>query len=167
MVLKNTLTHVLSRQHPQPASKTKAGVVKPTAETDQGQSRNREKRLFVHLFSVLQQEGRLMDFLREDLSQFEDEQIGAAVRQVHENCKKTVDRYLKPEPIIKQAEGETVEVEAGFDQHAIKLVGNVVGQPPFTGTLRHRGWQLRSISLPKLSDKENPNLIAPAEIEIQ
>ena len=108
-----------------------------------------------------------MDFLQEDLSLYEDGQIGAAVRSIHENCRKTVDRYLSPEPVMKHAEGETVEIDAGFDQHAVKLVGNVVGQPPFSGILRHRGWQLRSISLPKLSEAENPNLIAPAEVEIQ
>ena len=120
----------------------------------------------MHLFSVFQREGRLMDFLQEDLSPFEDGQIGAAARSIHENCKKTVDRYFSPEPVMKQAEGETVEIAAGFDQHAVKLVGNVVGQPPFTGVLRHRGWQLRAISLPKLSAAENPNIIAPAEVEI-
>jgi hypothetical protein len=167
IVAKNTLASLLRRQHSQSTPDTKAAEAKPTAETDQRRARNREKRLFVHLFAVLQQEGRLMDFLLEDLAQFEDEQIGAAVRQVHENCKKTVDRYLSPQPIMKQAEGETVEIAAGFDQHAVKLVGNVVGQPPFTGILRHRGWQLGAISLPNLSDKDNPDLIAPAEIEIQ
>lgn len=164
---KNTLAGILYRQQRHSRPDAKAAAAKPTAEADQNRSRNHEKRLFVHLFAVLQQEGRLMDFLREDLSQFEDGQIGAAVRQIHANCKKTVDRYLSPEPIMKQAEGETVEVDAGFDPHAVKLVGNVVGEPPFTGILRHRGWQLRSISLPKLSEKESPNLIAPAEIEIQ
>lgn len=108
-----------------------------------------------------------MDFFQEDLTLYKDEQIGAAVRQIHENCNKTITHYLSPEPVMKAAEGETVEISAGFDRHAIKLVGNVVGQPPFTGIIRHRGWQMRSIALPDLSDKENPNLIAPAEVEIQ
>ena len=108
-----------------------------------------------------------MDFLQEDLSLHEDSQIGAAVRGIHENCRKTVNRDLSPEPVMKYTEGETVEIAPGFDQHAVKLVGNVVGKPPFSGILRHRGWRLQSISLPKLSDAENPNIIAPAEIEIQ
>ena len=129
--------------------------------------KNKEKRLFVHLFSVLQREGRLLDFLQEDLSHYDDGQIGAAVRHIHENCKKTIAHYLRPEPVMQQAEGQTVQIAADFDRHAVKLMGNVVGEPPFTGILRHRGWQLRSISLPKLSEMENPHFIAPAEVEIQ
>lgn len=107
-----------------------------------------------------------MDFLQEDLDRYEDAQIGAAVRSIQENCKQTVRRYLSPEPVMRQEEGETVEIEAGFDRQAIKLTGNVGDQPPFTGILRHRGWQLRSVALPKLSETENPDLIAPAEVEI-
>lgn len=167
MFQKNALNQLANRlSEAPPIQKTESASPQET-ETERKKRKNREKRLFVHLFSVLQREGRLMDFLQEDLSLYEDGQIGAAVRSIHENCRKAVDRYLSPEPVMKQAEGQTVEIAAGFDQHAVKLVGNVVGQPPFTGILRHRGWQLRSISLPKLSEAENPDLIAPAEVEIQ
>lgn len=164
---KEVLVKLIDRQPPAERTRKPSAQMSPEPETDRKKRNNYEKRLFVHLFSVLQREGRLMDFLQEDLSLYEDGQIGAAVRSIHENCKKTVARYLSPEPVMKHAEGETVEIAAEFDQHAVKLVGNVVGQPPFSGILRHRGWQLRSISLPKLSDSENPNLIAPAEVEIQ
>ncbi len=164
---KNILVKLTDRQPAAPRTQKPSDTISPESDTDRKKRNNHEQRLFVHLFSVLQREGRLMDFLQEDLSLYEDGQIGAAVRSIHENCKKTVARYLSPEPVMKHAEGETVEIVAGFDQHAVKLVGNVVGQPPFSGILRHRGWQLRSISLPKLSEAENPNLIAPAEVEIQ
>ncbi|WP_372678143.1 DUF2760 domain-containing protein [Desulfosarcina sp.] len=164
---KEILVKLTGRQAPAARTQKPSAAMSPESDTDRKQRHNHEQRLFVHLFSVLQREGRLMDFLQEDLSLYEDGQIGAAVRSIHENCKKTVDRYLSPEPVMKHAEGETVEIAAGFDQHAVKLVGNVVGQPPFSGILRHRGWQLRSISLPKLSEAENPKLIAPAEVEIQ
>ncbi len=164
---KEVLVKLIDRQTPAEGTRKPSATMSPEPDTDRKTRNNYEKRLFVHLFSVLQREGRLMDFLQEDLSLYEDGQIGAAVRSIHENCKKTVARYLSPEPVMKHAEGETVEIAAEFDQHAVKLVGNVVGQPPFSGILRHRGWQLRSISLPKLSDSENPNLIAPAEVEIQ
>ena len=164
---KEILVKLTDRQPAAPRTQKPPVVMSPESDADRKKRNNHEQRLFVHLFSVLQREGRLMDFLQEDLSLYEDGQIGAAVRSIHENCKKTVARYLSPEPVMKHAEGETVEITAGFDQHAVKLVGNVVGQPPFSGILRHRGWQLRSISLPKLSEAENPNLIAPAEVEIQ
>ena len=165
---KNTLTRLLASQSGalQPQRPTAAATPHDT-ETDRIKRQNREKRLFVHLLGLLQREGRLMDFLQEDLSQYEDTQIGAAARSIHENCRKTVNRYLSPEPVFKQREGEAVEIAAGFDPRAVTLVGNVVGQPPFTGILRHRGWQLRSLSLPKLSETQHPDLIAPAEVEIQ
>lgn len=164
---KNTLSQLAARQTDPPKAQKPLSPVPQKTEFDRENRKNEEKRIFVHLFSALQREGRLMDFLQEDLSLYEDGQIGAAVRSVHENCRKTVVRYLSPEPVLKQAEGEAVEITAGFDQQAVKLVGNVVGQPPFSGILRHRGWQIRSIALPKLSEAQNPNIIAPAEVEIQ
>lgn len=167
MVQKNTLFKLSSGQEALHKAETAALPATQTTEADRKKRRNKEQQLFIHLFGVLQREGRLMDFFQEDLTLYKDEQIGAAVRQIHENCNKTITHYLSPEPVMKAAEGETVEISAGFDRHAIKLVGNVVGQPPFTGIIRHRGWQMRSIALPDLSDKENPNLIAPAEVEIQ
>jgi hypothetical protein len=167
MFQKNTLAKLSSRQRDVPTTKKTPPREHRGQETEQPDQQNHEKRLFIHLFAVLQRDGRLLDFLQEDLSLYEDSQIGAAVRSIHENCKKTMARYLSPEPVMQQAEGDTVEIAAGFDQNAVKLVGNVVGQPPFRGIVRHRGWQLRSASLPKLSEAGNPDIIAPAEVEIQ
>jgi len=167
MFQKNTLANLSSRQSEEPTTKKTPLREIQGHETEQPDQQNHEKRLFIHLFAVLQRDGRLLDFLQEDLSLYEDSQIGAAVRSIHENCKKTMVRYLSPEPVMQQAEGDTVEIAAGFDQNAVKLVGNVVGQPPFRGIVRHRGWQLRSASLPKLSEAGNPDIIAPAEVEIQ
>jgi hypothetical protein len=166
MFQKNTLSKLLADQAGRPTVKKTMPSPPGDTEADRDARLNREKRLFVHLFAVLQRKGRLMDFLQEDLSQYEDDQIGAAVRSIHENCRKTIDRYLSPEPIMKQSEGEQVEIPSGFDRNAVKLVGNVVGHPPFEGILRHRGWQLHAIDLPDLSDTENPKIIAPAEVEI-
>jgi len=167
LILKNTLARLLDDKSAAPVREPAKPVTPPETAAEREKRVNAEKRLFVHLFSVLQREGRLMDFFQEDLAKYEDAQIGAAVRSVHENCSKTVKRYLSPEPVMRQDEGETVEIEAGFDRQAIKLIGNVGTQPPFSGIVRHRGWQLRSIRLPELSEAETPNLIAPAEIEIQ
>jgi len=166
MFLKNTLNKLLDGSPAPSTPKTKKAATPHTTAIDREKREKEDKRLFVHLFAVLQREGRLMDFLQEDLDRYEDAQIGAAVRSIQENCKQTVKRYLSPEPVMRQEEGETVKIEDGFDRQAIKLVGNVGDRPPFTGILRHRGWQLRSVTLPELSEAENPDLIAPAEIEI-
>jgi hypothetical protein len=68
---------------------------------------------------------------------------------------------------MSQPEGATVDIDADFDPSIIKLVGNVVGKPPFSGILRHRGWQLRSCKLPELGDVPNSDVLAPAEVELQ
>ena len=127
----------------------------------------RKRRLFLHFLSVLQRDGRLLDFFSEELDLYDDEQIGAAVRSIQEDCKKSVKRYLAPSPVIDKEEGEAVEVPPGFDPDAIKLTGNVSGEPPFHGILRHRGWKAGKVELPKLADVLDPSIIAPAEVEVE
>ncbi len=128
---------------------------------------DRKRRLLLHSLSVLQRDGRLLDFFNEDLNLYSDDQIGAAVRSIQEDCKKTIEKYIDPVPVVDKAEGDSVVIEAGFDIDSIKLVGNVAGQPPFAGILRHRGWKARKKEIPKLSDIQDSSVISPAEIEIQ
>ncbi|MCP4745275.1 MAG: DUF2760 domain-containing protein [Desulfobacteraceae bacterium] len=126
-----------------------------------------QQRMYLHLMTVLQREGRLMDFFSEDLTKFPDAQIGAAVRNIHENCMKIIKKYLSPHCVVDQKEGEQITVEKDFDPNALKLVGNVIGEPPFTGVVRHKGWRAGKIELPAFSGQQDPSIIAPAEIEVQ
>ena len=126
-----------------------------------------EQRLFLHLISVFQREGRLVDFFLEDLEHYQDEQIGAAVRSIHESCKKTLAKYVSLGAVIEADEGDEVTVEAGFDPAAIKLTGNITGDPPFKGILQHRGWRALTFNLPILSESSDSRNIAPAEVEIK
>lgn len=128
---------------------------------------NKNKRFFLHLISALQRDARLIDFFFEKLDQFEDAQIGAAVRNIHENSFATLQKYLTPVPVLDSAEGEEITIEKGFDPTMIKLTGNVAGEPPFKGILRHKGWQAGELELPTLSDRENSGLISPAEVEVK
>ncbi len=128
---------------------------------------DRQRRLFLHFLSVLQREGRILDFFSEDLTLYDDEQIGAAVRSIQEECKRTVEKYLSPVPVLNKEEGDLVNIEAGFDPDSIKLTGNVSGQPPFKGILRHRGWRAGKKDVPKLSDVIDSSIITPAEVEIE
>jgi hypothetical protein len=125
-----------------------------------------QRRMFLHLFAMMQREGRLMDFLAEDLSQYEDSQIGSAVRAVHAGCLRIVQEYLDPQPVLDQAEGEKVVIDDDFDPGAVKLTGKVVGEPPFEGILRHKGWQVGKLKLPTLSGSQNAKIIIPAEVEL-
>jgi len=125
-----------------------------------------DKRLFIHLLSMFQREGRLLDFLSENLDDYEDAQIGAAVRSIHESCNKVTRKYLSLRPVLEQEEGQTLTLRKGFDTAAVKLVGNVAGEPPFTGVIRHKGWKTEKLELPTLSAGQDSSLIAPAEVEI-
>ena len=100
------------------------------------------------------------------MSGFSDEDIGAAARVVHEGCKKALDEHFQIDPIHESEEGERVAVEEGFDAHAIRLTGNVVGDPPYEGELTHRGWRCAEVTLPKMSEKHDPKVLAPAEVEL-
>ena len=102
----------------------------------------------LRLLGLLQEEGRLVDFLEEDVAPYDDEQIGAATRGIHDACRKALHERITLEPILAGAEGETVEVAAGFDPAAIRLVGNVAGTPPLRGILRHAGWRVKAVTMP-------------------
>jgi hypothetical protein len=118
------------------------------------------------MLSLLQREGRLVDFLQEDLSSFSDADIGAAARVVHTGCRKVLAQCLTLEPVLKEPEGAAFTVPAGFDAQRIRLTGNVGNQPPFHGELKHRGWAVAALRLPTVSDTLDPRVIAPAEVEI-
>jgi hypothetical protein len=121
----------------------------------------------IQLLALLQREGRLVDFVREDLTAYSDAQIGVAVRDVHAGCRRVLERYVTLEVILPGREGETVTVGQGapIDPAALHLVGNVAGQPPFRGTLLHPGWRASRVQLPPLVTTGR-TIVAPAEIEL-
>ena len=118
----------------------------------------------LHLLAVLQREGRLLDFCEEDLTGFSDAQIGAAARTVHDGCRKALREAVALEAVRPEKEGSAVEVPAGFNAAAVRLTGNVAGQPPFRGVLRHHGWRVARVMLPPAP--RDPTLLAPAEVEL-
>ena len=120
----------------------------------------------VQLLGLLQRDGRLVDFLEEDVSPYPDGQLGAAVRSIHASCRQVLERYLKLEPIIASEEDQAVTVPVGFDPAAIKLLGNVTGEPPLRGLLRHRGWRVTEVTMPSLPQGSGRTIVAQAEVEI-
>lgn len=120
--------------------------------------------LFV--LGALQQEGRLIDFLQQDVAGFSDEEVGAAARVVHAGCRKMLQQYLSIAPVLNDAEGATVSVPSGFDAQRIRLTGNVTGQPPFKGSLKHHGWQAKELRFPSLAESLDARVLAPAEVEL-
>jgi hypothetical protein len=120
----------------------------------------------VQILALLQRDGRLVDFLAENISSYPDVQLGAAVRTIHESCRQVLDRYVKLEPILNSEEEQPVTVQTGFDPAVIKLLGNVAGEPPVRGVLRHKGWRVKEVNLPPLPKGAGRMVVAPAEVEV-
>ena len=120
----------------------------------------------LRLLTLLQREGRLLDFLLEDIQAASDEQVGAGVRELHGKAQTVIKEHLVLEPVLAKSEGETVEVPPSFDPSAIRLIGNVTGQPPFRGVLQHHGWRVKNYTLPTIPEGQDPFVLAPAEVEL-
>jgi hypothetical protein len=119
------------------------------------------------LLAVLQREARLVDFLKENIAPYSNEQVGAAVRDVHRDAAASLERMFALQPVRSESEGASVEVPAGSDAARVRLVGNVSGNPPFRGTLRHAGWEATKVQLPEWTGGDaNARLVAPAEVEL-
>ena len=120
----------------------------------------------LQILGILQRDARLVDFLMEDISGYSDDQVGAAVRELHDQCRDAVARYVTLHPVIDGVEG-TFAKAPSKDPNVVKFVGNVPAKTPDGGTLRHKGWRAAKIDLPALAAQQDANILAPAEIEIE
>ena len=120
----------------------------------------------LQILSILQRDARLIDFIMEDISSYSDDQVGAAVRGLHDQSRDALARYVALAPVIDSVEGTYAKAPAG-DPTAVKFVGNVPAATPPGGVLRHKGWRATKVDLPALAARQDAAIIAPAEIEIE
>jgi hypothetical protein len=120
----------------------------------------------LQILAIMQRDARLIDFLMEDIAGYADDQIGAAVRELHDQCRDSIARYVSLQPVIDGVEG-TFTKAPGNDPNTVKFIGNVPAKPPSGGILRHKGWRAAKVDLPALGPKQDASVIAPAEIEIE
>jgi hypothetical protein len=139
---------------PKPAAPSAAA---PVARTSDGA---------LQLLGILQRDSRLVDFLMEDISGYADDQVGAAVRELHDQCRDSLARYVTLQPVIDGVEGTFAKAPSS-DPNVVKFVGNVPAKPPAGGTLRHKGWKAAKVDLPALATKQDASVVAPAEIEVE
>lgn len=121
------------------------------------------------MLHLLQRDSRLIDFLMEDIASYTDDQVGAAVRTLHSESKASLARHVMLNPVIDGLEGTYQKLDSTKvpDPNRIKLIGNVPANGKVAGgTLRHRGWIASSINLPPLG-KQDPTIVAPAELEVE
>ena len=125
----------------------------------------------VNLLSLFQDRGRLIDFLMDDVTRYDDNRVGAAARVVHQGCRSVLAEYFSLQPVHEGTEGNPVSLEQGYDARAYRLLGAGVSSPPYRGRLAHRGWKTAKVSLPRVSWGEQQGagkafVICPAEIDV-
>jgi len=158
---------------PAPASPETVSAAKPEEPKPEPKSKPKSNKVQHHrdgslaMLALLQREGRLVDFLREEIEDYEDADIGAAVRDIHRGCRKVLNEYMTLEAIMPGEEEDSVTVPAGFDVGEVKLLGEVSGDPPFKGVLRHHGWRAKEINFPKLTGDVDRHILAAAQVEVK
>jgi Domain of unknown function (DUF2760) len=121
----------------------------------------------LQILGIMQRDSRFIDFLMEDISAYSDDQVGAAVRDLHQQCRDSLNRYLSLGPVIDGVEGSPTQLNTS-DPATVRLLGNVPASgKASSGLLRHKGWKAEKIDLPPLAPGSNASVIAPAEVEIE
>lgn len=122
----------------------------------------------ITLLSVLQREARLIDFMMEDINNYQDAQIGAAVRDVQKKSKDVLQKMFAIEPNSSQTEGQAIVVPENFDQGQYNLSGKISGKGPYNGKVEHAGWKVTKTELPLWNGTINSiKIIAPIEVEVK
>jgi hypothetical protein len=119
----------------------------------------------VYTLMLLQREGRIIDFLQENIDDYDDNQVGMAVRQIHRDCAKVLSENFSVAAVFDKPENEKVDVPEDFDPSVIKLTGKVPSEPPYNGFLRHKGWRADNVHFPTRSGKLDTSVIQAAEVE--
>jgi Domain of unknown function (DUF2760) len=131
--------------------------------------RNQAEAEVIGFLSMLQEKGRLVDFLMDDITAYDDAQVAAAARVVHQGCKAVLQEHFRIRPVRGENEGSLVRVAPGYAADEYRLIGKIRGDAPFSGTLVHRGWKAETVELPRVLRISADRLptIAPAEVELQ
>jgi hypothetical protein len=122
------------------------------------------------LLSLLQEKGRFLDYVMEDITAFNDAQVAAASRVVHQGCSGVIKEYLALSPTHEGKEGDRITLDKSSDPNRYRLLGKVAQEPPYTGVVVHRGWKTTKLALPRFTRPVDPtglNVITPMEVELK
>lgn len=122
------------------------------------------------LLSLLQERGRFLDFVAEDIGAYGDAQVAAASRVVHQGCRSVIDECLALAPAHAGAEGDRITVDPAADPNRYRLQGKLAQQPPYSGVVVHRGWKTTRLALPRHTrpiDPAGENIVAPIDVEVR
>jgi hypothetical protein len=122
------------------------------------------------LLSLLQEKGRFLDYVMEDITAFSDAQVAAASRVVHQGCSAVIKECLALSPTHDGAEGDRITIDKSSDPNRYRLLGKVRQEPPYAGVVVHRGWKTSKLALPRFTrpvDPTGPNVITPMDVEVK
>jgi hypothetical protein len=122
------------------------------------------------LLALLQERGRFLDFVSEDISAYGDAQVAAASRVVHQGCKAVLDECLTLVPAHAGAEGDRITIDPAADPNRYRLQGKLAPQPPYSGVVVHRGWKTTRLALPRRTrpiDPAGENIVAPVDVDVR
>lgn len=121
----------------------------------------------ITLLAVLQQEARLVDFIKKPIKGYSDARIATEARKLHRDCGATLEGMFVLRPILDQKEGSSVDLSQDSDPDRIRLTGNVSHEQPTVGKLVHQGWQVTQNLIPLWSGSDEAALVvAAAEVEV-
>jgi hypothetical protein len=146
---------------------TAAPVSTPVTIQPPSQGKNQAEVEVVAFFALLQEKGRFIDFLMEDIASYDDTQVGAAARVIHQGCRQVLQENFNITAISESEEGSQITVPAGYAKEQYRMVGQLSGDPPFTGTLIHKGWKTEFVKLPRIVETQRLPTLAPAEVELK
>ncbi|MFT4901604.1 MAG: hypothetical protein ACI81V_000878 [Lentimonas sp.] len=123
------------------------------------------------LLSLLQEKGRFLDFVMDDIKSYPDTQIAAAARFVHQGCQAVMQHNFKIEPVASVSENSALTLDADYPRSDYRLSGKIGTKAPLSGTLKHKGWKTSAINLPKVmgskAQAKGSHLLAAAEVEVR
>ena len=118
------------------------------------------------MLSILQRDARLIDFLMEDIAGYSDDQVGAAVRSLHEQSRAALGATSPWLPSSMASKARRRESNRAIPALSSYSAMCRPSGKATQGILRHKGWRVEKVDLPKLQPKE-VTVLAPAEIEIE
>lgn len=152
-----------------PKSGAPSGTPAPKAPAASRDERARHE--LARFLGLFQEQGRLVDFLKEDIQGQTDERVGQVARVVHQGCRKVLDEHFELAPLRTEPEGGSLTLGEDFEPETVRLVGAVSEQGEIKGALLHKGWKTTAVTLPQLN-RDVPEsspfyVVAPAEIEVR
>lgn len=122
----------------------------------------------LQLLGELQEKGRLLDFAMEDIASQPDARVGAVARIVHQGVREVLKEHFSISPLCASGEGETIELDESYDAAEFKIVGAVNKKERISGSVVHRGWQTKTVSLPRINEQVvNTRVIQPTLVEVK